>query len=128
MSGVARYDWTIRQGSYEFFDFKLRDSDGDPIVTTGLSGRGQIRTTPGATALVGTLTVTVVDHSDGHWRVECLPAALVGYNFGERDRTKGHGDLVVCWYDVELYDAADVTDVQRRVEGKASISVEVTTS
>ena len=123
---AARYDWTIPQGSYATFDFKLRDSEGDPIATTGLSGRGQIRTTPGSTALVGTLTVTAVDHADGHWRVECLPAALSGYAFGERDRTKGHSDLVVCWYDVELYDPEDATNVRRRVEGKALISVEVT--
>lgn len=116
-------DWEIPQGSYQYFDFHVADDDDVPFDCTGLLGRGQIRPRPGAPTLVGNLTVTAVDASIGHWRVECLPAALAGYNFGPR---KSATDYVECHYDVEIYDPEDPTRVDRRIAGKALISVEVT--
>lgn len=121
---AATYNWLVDQGSLAEFTFQIKDSDGVAINTTGLSGRGQIRTAPGG-SLVGNLTVTVVDHATGTWKVQCLPAALANYAFGVRT---GASDRVVCHYDVELYDAADVTDVTRWLQGQARISVECTTS
>ena len=119
----ATFDWPIRQDSYESFDFTVKDDTGAAYDCTGLLGRGQIRPRPGAPALVGNLTVTLVDAAAGHWRVECLPAALASYNFGIR---KSAQDPVECHYDVEIYDPLDLTRVDRRVSGKAMISVEAT--
>ncbi len=119
----ATFDWTIRQGSYESFEFELADDEGEPYDCTGLLGRGQIRVKPGAPSVVGALVVTLVGAPTAKWRVECLPAALASYNFGIR---KSADDLVECHYDVELYDPLDTTRVDRRIQGKALISVETT--
>lgn len=119
---AAVYHWSVDQGSLAEFTFQIRNEDGDPINTTGLSGRGQIRTAPGG-ILVGDLTVTVVNHSSGLWRVACLPATIAGYDFGVRT---GASDRVMCHYDVELYDALDVTNVTRWLQGQCRISVECT--
>ena len=56
----ATFDWTIRQGSYESFEFELADDEGEPYDCTGLLGRGQIRVKPGAPSVVGALVVTLV--------------------------------------------------------------------
>lgn len=120
---AATFDWPIRQGSRESFEFDVADDDGEPYDCTGLLGRGQIRVRPGAPAVVGTLTVTLVDAAAGRWRVECLPATLASYNFGIR---KSASDAVECHFDVEIYDPLDPTLVDRRIEGKAMISVETT--
>jgi hypothetical protein len=119
----AVFDWPIRQGSYDSFEFTVKDDTGAAYDCTGLLGRGQIRTRPGSPNLVGTLTVTLVDAEAARWRVECLPVTLASYNFGIR---KSATDAVECHYDVEVYDPLDVTRVDRRVAGKALISVEAT--
>jgi len=120
---AATYNWDIDQGAKNVLNFTIATDAGVPIDTTGLSGRGQIRVAPGSSVLVGTLTVAVVDHALGQWRVTCLPAALDAYVFGSR---RNAADRVICHYDVELYDAADVTDVTRWLQGEAKISVQVT--
>jgi len=121
--GAATYNWNIDQGSLATFQFQVKDDAGVPIDTTGLTGRGQIRTAPGSSVLVGALVVEVIDHTTGTWRVSCLPATLAGFSFGIR---KSASDRVVCHYDVELYDALDVENVTRWLQGEARISVEVT--
>lgn len=122
MSEAGRYDWTIAQGSTSRRSIQLKNDDGDPINTTGLSGRGQIRTAPGGTKVCD-LVVEVVDHTTGRWQMSALAAATAAYDFGVR---KSNTDVVTCYYDVELYDPGDVTDVTRWLEGKAIISVECT--
>lgn len=120
---AGTYTWLVDQGALSTFTFQVRDDEGDPIDTTGLDGRGQIRLAPGSASLVGSLLVEVIDHTTGTWRVSCLPAALAGYDFGVR---KSAADRVVCHYDVELYDPLDVTNVTRWLQGEARVSVEVT--
>jgi hypothetical protein len=123
-SETARYNWTINQGSLSERTFQLKDSDGVAINTTGLSGRGQIRTAPGGT-LVCTLVVAVVNHSTGTWKMTATPAATSAYSFGVRTSNE---NPATCYYDIELYDPGDATDVTRWLEGKAIIYPEVTTS
>lgn len=122
MSRPARYDWQIYQGSLASFKFR-KTVGGSPFPTTGLSGRGQIRLAPGSATKVCDLVVTLDDPDIYQWEVRALPAATAAYDFGAR---RNNTDPVICYYDVELYDPSDVTDVQAYVEGKAIIYPECT--
>lgn len=122
MAAAYHHSWIIEQGALSEFQFQLKDDADEPINTTGLSGRGQVRSAPGGT-LYGDLTVSVVNHLTGTWKVQCLPAALANYAFGAR---KNSTDFVMGAFDVELYDPADVTNVKRWIQGDVRISVECT--
>ena len=120
---AATYHWKIEQGASAELLVSLKDSTGAPWDTTGLLGRGQVRPSPGSAKLVGQLVVEVIDHEAGAWRGTCPPSALAGYPFGPR---RSADDLVICHYDVELYDPDDPTRVYRVLQGEARISLEVT--
>lgn len=122
MSLPAEYDWRIYQGSVASFKFR-KEVGGVPFPTTGLSGRGQIRLAPGSPTKVCDLTVTLENAGIHQWEVKALPAATAAYDFGTQ---RNNTDPVTCYYDVELYDPSDATDVQAFVKGKAIIYPECT--
>lgn len=115
---------TIEQGAKFSRLLTWQDAAGDPIDVSSYEARMQIRATTDSTAVLFKLLSTGGTSADGTITLGGAAGTIlleIGADLTETITTWSSGV-----YDLELYVAADVTDVTRLVQGSVTVSPEVT--
>lgn len=118
------YNITIEQGTlFELLTVYATDAEGLlPIDLTGWAGRGQIRKKASDTDVAGTFVISIPSPLLGEVKIVLSAASTSALVL----KGSGYNDLVVYYYDIELYKISEPENVFRYLNGTASISPEVT--
>lgn len=111
---AAKHDIYIEQGAAFLLELVWTDSEGVPIDLTDFQGRMQLRGRPGGTILIDCSPTIELGGVEG-----TITVPLNAMQTAEIAAQQGV-------YDLELHRVSNPLDVTRLIEGKFSISPEVT--
>jgi len=119
---AGQLNLTIEQGASFLKIFTVKDHEGTPIDLTGFSLRGQIRETYSASSVIASFSFEIHEPLAGKFKMKLTPAQTAAIPVETAVSYKKTPNRYA--YDVEL--VTDTGEVERLVEGIASISPEVT--
>ena len=111
---AGTYNVTIEQGADFAISLTITEN-GSAKNLSGYSARAQMRSKKSSTTVGGTFTCSITSASEGKVKMSMS-------NSTTKDLTPG-----VYFYDLELFTASDA-NVTRLLEGKATVTAEVTRS
>ena len=131
---AGKYNFTIEQGSTTDFEIVYKDSSGNPVDLSGYTARMDLRATPGADTSYLTLSSSLgtcgtglnLSGSGGTSASKPLTSGSIGIYISAVSSSAL--DFTEASYDLEIVSGSgDCAVVTRLIEGKITLSKEVTT-